>query len=208
GRAEVRREWLSQLGEGLIALSGGRHGDIGMALAAGNLAAAKAHAQHWAEAFPGAFYLELQRAGFDADEAYVQGALRVAQETGLPVVATHPVQFIERDEFQAHEARVCISEGEQLANPRRVRRFTNEQYLKSSVEMAELFQDVPSALANAVEIAKRCNLELQLGQPKLPDFPTPDGISLDQYLVQLSEEGLAERMVQLFPNEAERAAPH
>jgi len=205
GRAEVREEWLEGR-QGLIALSGGRHGDVGQALESGRGDDAAAMARKWAHRFPDSYYIELQRAGLDGDEAYVQGALRLAAEFGLPVVATHPVQFLEPDDFRAHEARVCIAEGEQLANPRRTRRFTQEQYLLSSEEMLERFADVPSALANSVEIAKRCNLTLTLGKPCLPDFPTPDGISLDDYLVQMAEEGLDRRMTQLFPDQAEREA--
>ena len=121
------------------------------------------------------------------------------------MVATHPVQFLDRDEFQAHEARVCIAEGEILANPRRVRRYTQDQYLLSSEEMARRFADVPSALGNTVEIARRCNLTLVLGKPRLP-IPTLDGVTLDDYLVQLSEEGLEKRLQFLFPDEAERNA--
>src|SRR5690606_32551878 len=203
GRAEIKREWLAGL-EGLIVLSGGRAGDIGQALDAGNLELARHLAQQWSQAFPGAFYIELQRAA-DSDELYVQAAMRLAAELGLPVVATHPVQFLHADDFRAHEARVCIAEGEQLANPKRVRRFTKDQYLLDTDEMARRFQDVPSALANTVEIAKRCSLELQLDQPRLPNFPTPEGVTLDDYLVQLSLEGLDQRMRQLFPDEAERA---
>src|SRR5690625_4233702 len=131
--------------------------------------------------------------------------MRLAGELGLPVLATHPVQVIEESDYRAHEVRVCIASGEQLANPRRVRRFTTEQYFLSSEQMAERFRDVPSALENTVEIAKRCNLELELGTPRLPAFPTPDGVTLDEYLVQLSEEGLARRMEQLYPDEKERA---
>src|SRR5690606_35525788 len=131
-------------------------------------------------------------------------AMRLAGRTGLPVVATHTVQFLQADDFGAHEARGCIAEGEQLGNAKRVRRFTAELYLLSSEEMAQRFADVPSALANTLEIAKRCNLTLVLGQSRLPDFPTPDGVTLDDYLAQLAEEGLATRMEQLFPDPAER----
>jgi DNA polymerase-3 subunit alpha len=205
GRAEIRREWL-QAAEGLIVLSGGRAGDVGQALEAGSMAQAAALARQWAAAFPNAYYIELQRAGFDGDEAYVQAAMRLAGECGLPVVATHPVQFLDKHEFQAHEARVCIAEGEILANPRRVRRFTEDQYLLDGDEMARRFADVPSALANTIEIAKRCNLTLVLGKPRLPDFPTPEGVTLDDYLVRLSEEGLEKRLQFLFPDEAERQA--
>ncbi|CAM4298064.1 DNA polymerase III subunit alpha [Bordetella muralis] len=205
GRAEIRREWLAGR-EGLIVLSGGRGGDIGHALDAGNAATALSLARQWGQLFPGAFYIELQRSGADGDEAYTQAAMRLAAEAGLPVVATHPVQFLDESEFQAHEARVCISQGEILADPRRVRRFTKEQYLLSSEEMARRFADVPSALANTVEIAKRCNLTLVLGKPRLPIFPTPEGVSLDDYLVQLSEAGLEKRLEFLFPDQAVRDA--
>ncbi|MFW7339926.1 DNA polymerase III subunit alpha [Pollutimonas sp. H1-120] len=204
-RAEVRREWL--LGrEGLIVISGGRAGDVGQMLEAGKPDEAAIVAASWARAFPDRYYIELQRSGHDGDEIYVQAAMRLAGKLNLPVVATHPVQFLQSSDFRAHEARVCIAEGEQLGNARRVRRFTEEQYLLSSQEMAERFADVPSALANSVEIAKRCNLTLELGKPRLPDFPTPDGITLDDYLVHLAEEGLEKRMVQLFPDLAERQA--
>src|SRR5690606_36057589 len=202
-RAEVRREWL--LGrEGLIIISGGRAGDVGQLLEAGKTDEAAIVAASWARAFPNSYYIELQRSGHDGDEAYVQAAMRLAGKLGLPVVATHPVQFLESSDFRAHEARVCIADGEQLGNARRVRRFTPDQYFLDSTEMTRRFADVPSALANSVEIAQRCNLTLVLGQPQLPDFPTPDGITLDDYMVQLSEQGLAKRMELLFPDAAER----
>ncbi|MCC8400978.1 DNA polymerase III subunit alpha [Paraburkholderia sp. MMS20-SJTN17] len=207
GRAEVEAGWLeSGLGEGLLALSGAQHGDIGLALAAGNEEAAKRNARHWAKVFPGGFYIELQRFGQPGGEQYVQQAVALAASLKLPVVATHPMQFMTPDDFTAHEARVCISEGDILANPRRQKRFTAEQYFRTQQEMATLFADIPSALANTVQIAKRCNLTLELGKPKLPLFPTPDGMSLDDYLVQLSKEGLEKRLEQLYPDEAERAA--
>jgi len=205
GRPEIRREWLTGCA-GLIALSGARAGDVGMALDAGNVAAAVLLARQWAALFPGSYYIELQRAGFDGDDGHVDAALALARECGLPVVATHPVQFLERDEFRAHEARVCIAEGELLANPRRVRRFTQEQYFPDSDAMTRRFADVPSALANTVEIARRCNLTLTLGRPQLPVFPTPEGVTLDDHLVALSEAGLAKRLAFLYPDQTEREA--
>jgi DNA polymerase-3 subunit alpha len=209
GRAEIRAEWLeSGLEVGLLALSGGQQGDVGLALAAGNEEAAKRCAERWAERFPNAFYIELQRCGQPGGEAHVQQAVALAAALHLPVVATHPLQFMTSDDFTAHEARVCISEGDILANPRRQKRFTTEQYFRTQDGMAALFADIPSALANTVEIAKRCNLTLELGKPKLPLFPTPDGMSLDDYLVQLSKEGLEKRLEQLYPNQAERDAQH
>jgi DNA polymerase III subunit alpha len=207
GRAEIDAQWLEgPLREGLIALSGAQQGDIGLALAAGNKEAAKRHALRWAECFPNAFYIELQRCGQPGGEAYVQEAVSLAAALQLPVVATHPVQFMIVDDFTAHEARVCISEGDILANPRRQKRFLTDQHFHTQDEMAALFADIPSAIANTVEIAKRCNLTLELGKPKLPLFPTPDGLSLDDYLVQLSKEGLERRLVELYPDEASRSA--
>ena len=204
GRAEMRREWLQNV-SGLIVLSGAKAGDVGQALMAGNRDAAVAYARQWQVAFPDSYYIELQRTEAEADQSYTQAALSVATELSLPVVATHPVQFLDRSDFRAHEARVCISEGQILTNPRRPRWFTEDQYLLSSDEMAKRFSDVPSALANSVAIAQRCNLTLELGQPQLPDFPTPEGVTLDDYLIQLSELGLEKRMVQLFPDPVERA---
>jgi DNA polymerase-3 subunit alpha len=207
GRAEIEFEWLeSGLSEGLLALSGAQYGDIGMAFAAGNDQAAQRHAERWATLFPNAFYIELQRAGHPGGETYIQQAVALAAQLQLPVVATHPMQFMTPDDFTAHEARVCISEGDMLANPRRQKRFTTEQYFRTQEEMCALFADLPSAVANTVEIAKRCNLKLELGKPKLPLFPTPDGMSLDDYLVHLSKEGLEKRLLQLYPDEAVREA--
>ncbi len=207
GRAEVDTAWLEGgLAEGLLALSGAQHGDVGMALAAGNEEAARRNAQRWAAIFPNGFYIELQRGGQPGAQAYVQQAVALAASLKLPVVATHPLQFMTPDDFTAHEARVCISEGDMLANPRRQKRFTTDQYFRTQAEMVEMFADIPSAVANTIEIAKRCNLTLELGKPKLPLFPTPDGMSLDDYLVQLSKEGLEKRLEQLFPEQDKRDA--
>ncbi|MGE5337399.1 MAG: DNA polymerase III subunit alpha [Gemmatimonadota bacterium] len=204
-RAEVRSEWLGGAAtRGLIALSGGAQGEVGVHLLAGNRAAARATAQRLADAFPRRFYLELQRAGRPGDAECTVATLPLAVELKLPVVATHPVQFIAPDEFRAHEARVCIAEGYTLADPRRPRRFTAEQYFKTAAEMAQLFGDIPAALGNAVEIARRCNLELTLGKARLPDFPTPPGVTLDQHCHDLALSGLEQRLLRLFPDAAER----
>ena len=204
-RGEVRLEWLREAGSaGLIALSGAAQGEVGALLCTGQTPAARAAAVRLAGLFPGRFYLELQRAGRDGDEGYCRAALSLAGELALPVVATHPVQFIAATDFRAHEARVCIAEGYTLADPRRPRRFSPQQYFKSQAEMAELFADVPSALANSIEIAKRCNLALELGRARLPEFPTPAGVSLDRYCRELSLQGLERRLVRLFADDAER----
>ncbi|MGA1289155.1 MAG: DNA polymerase III subunit alpha, partial [Rubrivivax sp.] len=210
-QAWVRWEWLQSHGDGLIVLSGAEHGALGQALLAGDEPRARAAAQRLAEGFPGRFYLELQRAGLPGQEVVVQGSVALAQALGLPVVATHPVQFLEPDDFDAHEARVCIAEGETLANPKRVKRFTRGQWLRPAADMQALFADLPSAIENTLHIARRCNLRLTLGKPCLPDFPTParaDGspTPIDEYFRELSLHGLEQRLAQLYPAEAERAA--
>ena len=206
----LKLEWLQELSEGLILLSGAQAGPVGQALVQGDADKAADLALKLASVFPHRFYLELQRAGRPEDEPHVQAAVQLAARLHLPVVATHPVQFLAADDYEAHEARVCISEGEILANPRRVRRFTREQYFKSATEMQALFADVPSAVANTLEIARRCSLTLVLGKPQLPNFPIPpvDGqiLSVEAYFRHVSHEGLKERLLHLYPNEAEREA--
>ncbi len=208
GRAEVRIEWLEALQNkgGLIALSGFALGDIGIALENGNFALAERCATRWANIFPGHFYIEVQRNGNPRLEGLLRQSTQLASRLQLPVVATHPVQFLGAEEFTAHEARSCIAEGEILANTRRVKRFTQEQYFKTQAEMAELFADLPAALANSVAIAQRCNLSLTLGKAQLPDFPTPEGMSIGDFLVAQAKEGLAVRLVQLYPDEQTREA--
>jgi DNA polymerase III subunit alpha len=207
-QAIVKLEWLEELNEGLIALSGAQGGAVGQALVQGDSARAVECALHLAGIFPHRFYLELQRAERADDERHVTAAVQLAARLKLPVVATHPVQFLTYDDYEAHEARVCISEGEILGNARRVRKFTREQYFKSAVQMKALFTDIPSALANTLEIAKRCNLKLELGKPMLPDYPTPpvDGVQLpiDAYFRHASFEGLEARLKHLYPQEALR----
>ncbi len=205
GRAEVDAQWFEEgLATGLLALSGGLLGDVGQAFTNGKPALARAHAQRWACLFPDAFYLELQRAGQPGETAYIQQTLTLAADLQLPVVATHPVQFMTVDDFTAHEVRVCISQGDILANPNRPKRFTTEQCFRTQAQMCESFADIPSALANTVEIAKRCNLILELGKAKLPLFPTPVGMTLDAYLLEQSQAGLEGRLEQLFKDPAER----
>ncbi|MEW5944113.1 MAG: DNA polymerase III subunit alpha [Pseudomonadota bacterium] len=206
GRAEIAKSWLEGgAADGLIVLSGAHLGDVGQALLQGNGELARALAADWARLFPNRFYIEIQRAGHSQAETHVQRAVRLAAELRLPVVATHPVQFLDPDDFKAHEARVCIAEGYMLGDQRRPKHFTEQQYFRTQAEMAELFADLPEALANSVEIAKRCNLAIELGKNRLPLFPTPEGVTLDEYLCRQAEEGLAQRLALLYPDEAVRA---
>jgi len=204
-RAEIRREWFTEIGcDGLIALSGAHLGDVGEALINGNFDLAGERAKAWEAIFPGAFYLEVQRYGQPQQEAIVQQTADLAGETGLPLVATHPIQFMNRDDFQAHEARVCIAEGYVLGDHRRPKIYTEEQYFKTQAEMAELFADLPEALENTLEIAKRCNIELTLGKNFLPNFPIPEGMTIDEFLVAEAKKGLEFRLEQLYPDPEER----
>ncbi len=209
-QALVRWEWLQELNAGLLLLSGAQAGPVGQALLQGDTQRATDVALQMAGVFPHRFYLELQRAGRVDDERHVVAAVQLAARLHLPVVATHPVQFLTADDYESHEARVCISDGEILGNNRRVRRFTREQFFKSAAEMQALFADIPSAVANTLEIAKRCNLTLVLGKPQLPNFPIPpvDGriMSVDEYFRHVSYEGLEGRLKHLFPDEAKREA--
>ena len=202
----IKLAWLQELSQGLIALSGAQSGPVGQALVQGDLSRASELALQIAGIFPHRFYIELQRAGRADDEAHVVAAVQLASHLNLPVVATHPVQFTKPDDYEAHEARVCISEGEILGNQRRVRKFTREQYFKSSAQMLDLFEDIPSAVANTLEIAKRCNVSLVLGKPQLPDYPTPNGMAIDEYFRFSSHEGLKDRLVHLYPDATKREA--
>ena len=206
GRAELKRDWLREGSDGLIALSGARDGDVGSSLLQGNARGAAKAAHMWADLFPGRYYLEVQRAGRPDDNALVAATVRLAGELALPVVATHPVQFLRREDYRAHEARVCIAGGFVLADPRRPRTFTPEQYFKTQAEMAAAFADHPEALANSVAIAQRCNVTIPLGKNFLPDFPTPPSVTLDDHLRHEAVAGLERRLAMLYPDTATRDA--
>ncbi|MEI8362521.1 MAG: DNA polymerase III subunit alpha [Betaproteobacteria bacterium] len=226
GRAEFKREWFVECGtEGLILLSGAQAGDLGQACLQDNIELATRLAAGWQSLFPDRFYLEVQRPASDApklglqriantsentqqksqQEHYIYHVRSIAHTLNLPVVATHPIQFMTPDDFRAHEARTCISEGYILADTRRPKNFTTEQFFKTQAEMAELFADMPEALSNSVEIAKRCNLSIVLGKNYLPNFPTPNNESLNEYLIAEARAGLAKRLAVLYPDENVRA---
>ncbi|GAB6140913.1 DNA polymerase III subunit alpha [Methylosoma difficile] len=192
----LQRNWLVANHDGLIALSGAMEGDIGKALLADNTDLATQLAQQWQALFPDSFYLELQRVGKPDEERYLNAAVQLAVATDLPVVATNDVRFLHEDDFAAHEVRVCINQSRVLDDSRRPKDYTPQQYLRSVEEMQELFADLPEALANSVEIAKRCNLTLTLGKNFLPDFPVPEGMTLDGLMAAEAQKGLDERLQQ------------
>jgi DNA polymerase-3 subunit alpha len=195
GAPMLERAWLTpDVLNGLIVLSGGPEGDIGQAFARGKDVEAARCLARWQALCGDRFYLEVQRTGRAGEQVYTEAVLDMAQERGVAAVATNDVRFLTRPEFEAHEARVCIHDGAQLADPSRVRRYSEEQYLKSPAEMAVLFADAPELLLNTVEVAKRCSLEIKLGSSMLPAYPVPAGSTTEQFLYEESERGLAGRI--------------
>ena len=197
GRPYVRREWIVERAEGLIALSGGCEGDIGKALLAGRSVDAGELLDGWQALFTQRFYVELQRTGRANEEDYLHDAVTLAVSRQCPVVATNDVRFLDQQDFEAHEARVCIHEGRTLDDPRRARRYSPLQYLRSTQEMSELFADIPEALANTAEIARRCNLQMELGQVFLPDYPVPKGQTIETFLRDRACAGLKEILIEI-----------
>lgn len=206
GKPRVKKEWLSSLCDGLIAISGGMEGDIGLALLAQDQETAKACALAWQSLFPGRFYIEISRVGKTGEQSYIQSVLKLAEKLSIPIVATNDVRFLERDDFEAHEARVCIQEGVTLNDPSRARLYTEQQYFRNQEEMRHLFADIPEALTNTIEIAKRCNVTFVLGKSQLPHFPVPEGNTTETYLCEVAKKGLDERLSTLFNTESETFA--
>ena len=204
-RAVIDQEWLAEHSEGVIALSGAQHGDVGVGLMKNNAKILDSALEFYQTHFPDRFYLELIRTGRQGEEDYLHLAVELAEQRGLPVVATNEVCFIDREGFDAHEIRVCIHDGYTLDDNRRPKRYSDQQYLRTAEEMVELFSDIPEAIENTVEIAKRCNVTVRLNEYFLPQFPT-GGMTTEDFLVKVSEEGLEERLEFLFPDEEVRKA--
>ena len=199
----IKQEWLTTYKEGLLLLSGGRMGDVGKFLLRGNRALAEQCLEYYQTHFPDSYYLELIRTGRPDEESYLHEAVALASEKGLPVVATNDVRFLDSDDFDAHEIRVAIHDGFTLSDPKRPKHYSPQQYMRTEEEMCELFADIPEALENSVEIAKRCNVTIRLGEYFLPQFPTGD-MSTEDFLIKKSKEGLEERLAFLFPDPQER----
>lgn len=202
GVPTLQRQWIEAQAEGLVALSGGREGDVGQALLAGKQELALSRLRQWQAAFPDAFYLELQRTNRAREEDYITLAVNLALEADCPVVATNDVCFLERSSFQTHEAKVCLHEGRTLDDTKREKRHTEEQYLKSGEEMHQLFADLPEALENTVEIARRCNVNLNLDTYYLPDYSVPEGETTESFLEAAAKAGLEEKLAAIFDPEA------
>ena len=202
-RPVIDQDWLKEHNEGVLIISGGKSGDIGLALTKNNQAELSQSVSFYKQHFEDRFYLELTRTGRAGEEEYLHRAVALADEHGLPVVATNEVCFLKAENFDAHEIRVSIHDGYTLDDGRRPKKYSEQQYLRSADEMAELFSDIPEALENTVEIAKRCNVVVRLGEYFLPQFPT-GGLKTEDFLVKVSEEGLENRLAFLFPDEQVR----
>src|SRR3990167_1957847 len=190
----VQREWIEAHREGLIVLSGGRFGDVGKAFLVEDEALAKKRIDYWQKWFPYHFYLELQRTQRENEESYIKSAVALAEKYQIPVVATNDVRFALSEDFEAHEARVCIQSSRVLNDSKRPKNYSDQQYFKTATEMAELFSDIPESFQNTVEIAKRCTVELKLGQAYLPQFPLPSNVDLKEYFENKAREGLRKRL--------------
>ncbi|SMY38332.1 DNA polymerase III subunit alpha [Photobacterium andalusiense] len=200
----IDKEWLIKYREGLIVLSGGRTGDVGRALLKGNQQLTETCVAFYQTYFPDHYYLELVRTGRADEDAYLHFAVELAEKYDLPVVATNDVRLLRADQFDAHEIRVAIHDGYTMVDPNRPKLYSEQQYLRSEDEMCELFADIPEALQNSVEIAKRCNVTVRLGEYFLPNFPTGD-MSIEDFLIVKSKQGLEERLAFLFPDPEVRA---
>jgi len=198
GMPMLNMAWLEGYSDGLIALSGGSRGNIGEALLKNNIEDAERLLKKWLDLFPNNFYLELQRTGRLHEEDHLHLAVDLALKYDVPVVATNDVQFIESQDFDAHEARVCINQGRTLDDPRRPKNYSAEQYFRTPSEMMALFSDIPEAIENTINIAMRCNLELTLGKNFLPNYPIPGGMKIEDFLAQESRAGLEKRLIKLF----------
>ncbi len=198
----INEQELFSHNEGLIMISKAIDSDISQLLLANELKLAEKKALNWKSIFGNRYYIAAQRTDRVDDEQQLHLTVDLGLALDIPVVATNDVQFLYKNDYQAHEARICIAEGDLLDDARRLRRFTESQFLKSADEMLKLFADFPSLLINTVEISKRCNLHFELFEKNyLPVFPTPQGLSIAQYFKEESEKGLRERIKGLSVDE-------
>lgn len=203
----IVKDWLTAENmEGLVVLSGAKQGKIGQRILAGDMAGAQTETQFWKSLIGENFFIELQRDASVDETAYMQGAVALCESEGVAPVATHCAYFLEPEDFLVHEIKTCISSGDKLYDRKRITAFNKDMYLKSEKEMEALFADLPEALANTEVIRKKCNYQISLDKPQLPIFPTEEGTTEDAVLIAQAHEGLQKRMVELYPDEKERAS--
>jgi len=193
----IQRDWLFENHQGLLVLSGGVSGELGLAAEQKGADVHRPLAEQWCQTFGDRFYLELQRTARAGEARWIDQACELAGEFGIAPVATNDVCFLDKSDFTVHETRLCIQQGYVLADSSRPQTHSEEQYLKSPAEMQALFADLPDALSNTVEIARRCNLEVSLGSSVLPDFPVPEGMDESSFFRAEAQSGLDKRLLQL-----------
>ena len=193
----IETEWLADHSDGLIVLSGGFRGHIGKAVLDTNHDLFLKRIKYFQKIFAEDFILEISRINRPQEELYNEYILSKAGELGLPVIASNEVRFIDKEDFEAHETRVCIQKGDVLSDARRSRNYFEDQFFLSSEEMYEKFKDIPEVLSNAYEISKKCNLEVETGIYVLPDFETPLNKSAADHLIELSKSNLKEKIQDL-----------
>src|SRR5690606_21831370 len=193
-----RKAWLADFNQGLLCLSGASRGELGKVLLKDGVDAALDIAKYWQTIFNDRFYIELQRTGRANENEYNEQVIDISVAINIPLVATNDVRFLEASEFEAHEARVCINEGCVLDDPRRERLYSDQQYLRSTEDMLALFSDLPEAIENTVEVAKRCSMFVELGKSYLPNYPIPEGLTLEEFFRKLSLAGLEKRLEKLL----------
>ena len=196
----VQKQWVLDQNQDMIVLLG-LHSDVGKMLNSSNPQKAEPLLEEWIEKFGNRVYLALTRTDRPDEEYFIAEAIKLAQKYNIGVVAHNDVHFVAATDYEAHEARVCIADGYVLGDNRRPRSYSTEQYFKTATQMTELFSDIPAAIENSYHIAKRCNVSLRLGFNDLPDYPIPDGHTIDSFFAHVSEQGLEERLDFLYPVE-------
>ncbi len=186
----VHIDWLKKYNDGLIAIDCAENGKFTKTISHKEESKIEEFIEDWLSIFPDRYYFELQRIGSEGQNNHINQAIKYSKKFHVPVVATNNVRFIEEDDFEAHEARVCIYQGYTLNDPRRPRQFTTQQYVRTIEEMQELFFDIPEALDNSIKIAQRCNIEFMLGEHFLPHFPVNEAETQDQRLMNDANAGL------------------
>ena len=193
-KPRIDKELLKQLNAGLIALSACLQGEVSQALSAGNLVKARAAAESYLSMFNDRYYIEVQDNKLPEQEKVNRLLVELAKDLSIPVVATNDCHYGERADYPAHDVLLCVQTGKTIDEDNRLKLETDELYLKSAEEMKTGFDYCPEAIERTVEIAGRCNVEIEFGKYHFPTFTPPKEISLDDYLDELARTGLEERL--------------
>ncbi len=196
-RPVITQVSLSAVNSGLIAISLNREGMLAQSLLNTDLSYATKVLKYYQQLFNDRLFLSVSRIGMKGENQYIAQALNIACKLDIPLVATNQVQFLEPKDFNLHEVRVCINQGRQIGDSRRTVAFSDQNFLRSAEQMAELFSDIPEAIDNTVHIARRCNVFLQFGIDHLPEFPGSGQQSAEEAIRGLSIAGLEQRLLRL-----------